>query len=146
MGCRQSVSGRYPNQRWHNVYSLRPRQNGHHLPDDIFKCIFLNENVGISLKISQKFVPKVPINNTPALVLIMAWRRPGDMPLSEPMMVSLPTHICVTGLNELIGAQVTNFNEFWSKYNIFHSGKLIWRCSLKHAGSFVCSHFVTWCE
>ena len=25
----------------------------------------------------------------------MAWRRPGDKPLSEPMMVSLPTHICV---------------------------------------------------
>ena len=26
----------------------------------------------------------------------MAWRRPGDKPLSEPMMVSLSTHICVT--------------------------------------------------
>ena len=25
----------------------------------------------------------------------MAWRRPGDKPLSEPMMVSLPTYICV---------------------------------------------------
>ena len=25
--------------------TLRPRQNGHHFPDDIFKCIFLNENV-----------------------------------------------------------------------------------------------------
>ena len=77
--------------------SLRPRQNGRHLPDeDIFKCIFLNENVWISLKISLKFVPRVPINNIPAMVLIMAWRRPGDKPLSEPMMVSLPAHICVT--------------------------------------------------
>ena len=76
--------------------TLRPRQNGRHLPDDIFKCIFLNENVWISLKISLKFVSKVPINNIPALVLIMAWGRPGDKPLSEPMMVSLPTHICVT--------------------------------------------------
>ena len=27
----------------------------------------------------------------------MAWHRPGDKPLSEPMMVSLLTHICVTG-------------------------------------------------
>ena len=36
------------------------------------------------------------INNIPALVQIMAWRRPGDKPLSEPMMVSLATHICVT--------------------------------------------------
>ena len=65
-------------------------------PDDIFKCILLNENVWISIKISLKFVPKGPINNIQALVQIMAWRRPGDKPLSEPMMVSLLTHICVT--------------------------------------------------
>ena len=26
----------------------------------------------------------------------MAWSRPGDKPLFEPMMVSLQTHICVT--------------------------------------------------
>ena len=41
-------------------------------------------------------VPKGPITNIPALVQIMAWRRPGDKPLSEPMMVRLPTHMCVT--------------------------------------------------
>ena len=75
---------------------MRPRQNGRHFPDDIFKRIFLNENVWISLKISLKFVPKGPINNIPALVQIMAWRQPGDKPLSEAMMVSLLTHICVT--------------------------------------------------
>ena len=46
--------------------------------------------------ISLKFVPKVRIDNIPALVQIMAWRRPGDKPLSEPMVVSLLTHICVT--------------------------------------------------
>ena len=50
----------------------------------------------ISLKISLKFVSKVRIKNIPALVQIMAWRRPGDKPLSEPMVVSLTTHICVT--------------------------------------------------
>ena len=48
------------------------------------------------LKISMKFVPKGPINNIPVLVQIMACRRPGDKPLSEPMMISLTTHICVT--------------------------------------------------
>ena len=64
--------------------------------DDIFKCIFLNEKVWIPIKISLKFVPEGSINNIPALVQIMAWRRPGDKPLSEPMMFSLPTHICVT--------------------------------------------------
>ena len=43
-----------------------------------------------------KFVPNGPINNIPALVQIMAWRLPGDPPLSDPMMVvSLLTHICV---------------------------------------------------
>ena len=78
------------------VYTLRPRQNGRNFLDDIFKCIILNENVSISIKISLKFVPKGPINNYPALIQIMAWRRSGDKPLSEPMMVSLLTHICVT--------------------------------------------------
>ena len=45
---------------------------------------------------SLKFVPKGPIKNIPALVKIMACRRSGDKPLSEPMMVSLPTHTYVT--------------------------------------------------
>ena len=40
---------------------------------------FFNENVYISIKISLKFVPKIPINNIPALVLIMAWHRPDDL-------------------------------------------------------------------
>ena len=73
-----------------------PRQNGRHFGDDTFKCIFLNENVRIANKISLKFVLKGPINNIPALVQIMAWRRPGDKPLSEPMMVRFRTHICIT--------------------------------------------------
>ena len=34
-------------------------------------------------------------SNIPAMVQ-MAWRRPGDKPLSGPMMVNLLTHICVT--------------------------------------------------
>ena len=40
--------------------------------------------------------PNGPINNIPVLVFIMSWRRPGDKPLSEPMMIILLTHICVT--------------------------------------------------
>ena len=76
--------------------TLRRRQNGRHFPDDIFKWIFLNENVWISINISLKFVPRGPITNIPTLVQVMAWRRPGDKPLSEPMMVRLPTHIRVT--------------------------------------------------
>ena len=76
--------------------TLRPRQNGRYFADDIFTCIFLNEDIWISLKISLKFVPEVRINNIPALVQIMAWRRSGDKPLSGTMMVSLLTHMCVT--------------------------------------------------
>ena len=82
--------------RQNGLNTLRPRQNERHFADDIFKWIFLNENVWIPIKISLKFVPQGPINNIPALVQIMAWRRPGDKPLSGPMMVRLPTHICVT--------------------------------------------------
>ena len=58
------------------------------LADDIFKCIFLNENIWISLKISQKFIPKGAINNIPALVQIMAWCWLGNKPLSEPIMAN----------------------------------------------------------
>ena len=80
----------------HNAnLTLMPRQYGRHFPDDIFKCIFLNENVKISIKISLKFAFKGSIDYIPALVQIKAWRRPGDKPLPEPMIVSLPTHTCV---------------------------------------------------
>ena len=57
------------------------------LADDIFKHIFLNEKTRISIWISLEFVLKGPINNIPALVEIMAWRRPGNKPLSEPMLI-----------------------------------------------------------
>ena len=79
-----------------SVNTMRSRQDGRHFSDDIFICIFLNKNEWHSIKISLKFVPKVPINNIPALIQIMAWRLPGDKPLSEPMMVVLLVHICVT--------------------------------------------------
>ena len=38
------------------------------------------------IKISLKFVPKSPIDKKPSLAQIMAWRRIGDKPLSEPML------------------------------------------------------------
>ena len=51
-----------------------------------FKCIFLNENVWISLMISPKIAPHMRIVNIPALVQIMYWRLTGDKPLYEPML------------------------------------------------------------
>ena len=65
-----------------------PSHDGHQFNDGILKCIFLNENVKTSILISLQFVLKCPINNIPALVQIMAWRRPGDKPLFGPMMAS----------------------------------------------------------
>ena len=88
--------GRQWNDTLNMFNSLRPRQNGRLFADDTFKRIFVNENIRISTENSLKLVPKCLINNIPALVLIMAWRRPGDKPLSEPMLVRSLTHICVT--------------------------------------------------
>ena len=106
----------------------------HHFANDILGCIFLNGNVWISVKISLKFVHKIPVNNIPALVQIMAWCRPGDKPLSEPMMVNLLTHICVTRpqwvnilrqMNKIIAILQTEFSGvcfeksfiFWFQYD-----------------------------
>ena len=99
MGQHYSGSGFNLVSSWQTITwanTLRPRQTGRHFTDDIFKRTFLNGNVWILINISWRFVPRGPIDNIPALVQIMAWRRPGDKPLSEPMMVSLLTHICVT--------------------------------------------------
>ena len=47
---------------------LRPRRNKLPFAGHNFKCIFLNENVLISIKVSLKFIPKGPINNNPELI------------------------------------------------------------------------------
>ena len=56
------------------------------LADNIFKHISLNENIWISIKISLKFEPEVPIYDKPAMVQIMTWCLTSDKPLSEPMV------------------------------------------------------------
>ena len=59
------------------------------LADDIFNCIFLNENGKIPIQISLKYVARCPIDNKPTLVQVMAWRRTGDKPFPEPMMTQV---------------------------------------------------------
>ena len=56
------------------------------LADDIFYCIFLNENNIIAIRFSLKFVPRSPIDNNLELVQVMTWRRAADKPLPEPML------------------------------------------------------------
>ena len=85
-----------------HLNTLRLRQNGCHFANDSLKCIFVNENVWILIKISLKLAPKSPINNIIALVLIIAWCQLGDKPLSELLLVRLLTHIYASlSLNEL---------------------------------------------
>ena len=76
--------------------TLKPRQNGRHFADDIFKCILFNGNVWIPITISLKFVPQGPINSILELVQIMAWCQAGNKPLCEPKVVRLLVHICIT--------------------------------------------------
>ena len=76
--------------------TLRLRRNVRLFTGGLYKCIFLNENLGLSIKISLKFVPEGSVNNVSSFIHIMAWHRSGDKPLSETMIVELLTYICVT--------------------------------------------------
>ena len=56
--------------------TLRLRQNGCHLADDIFKCNCFNENVWISIKMSLKFLPEDPVDNI-LYPLAIIWTNDG---------------------------------------------------------------------
>ena len=96
------------------VNTLRPRQDGRHFANVVFKCIFLNENVWILIKISLKFDPKGLIDNMPPLVQLMAWHQIGDKPLFEAMMTLLTDaymrHLELThgGMNKIINTLNTD--------------------------------------
>ena len=102
----------------HEVNSSPPGQNGGHFAEDILKYIFVNGDVLISLK----FIPSGPGSNIPALVQIMAWRRPGDQPLSEPMLTHKLTHICCTR-----GRSVNlNLRQYWKNKQAL---QLVYMCT-----------------
>ena len=71
-GCVHWSMQMSPGKARHNsemlLGTLRQRQNGWHVEDRIFKCIFLNENIWSSIDISLKFVPKGQIDNFASLV------------------------------------------------------------------------------
>ena len=67
---------------------------------------------------SLKSVPKGPVNNISVLVQIMAWRRSGDKPLFEPMMVNYWSIYAPLGLNEyffFIGSNFCKMSLVWSE-------------------------------
>ena len=57
------------------------------LADDIFICIFLNENDRIPIQISLMFVPRSSVDKKTAFVQVMAWRR------TDQWWPNLLTHI-----------------------------------------------------
>ena len=81
------------------------------------------------------------INNIPALVQIMAWRRPGDKPLSEPIMVRLPTHICVARPQWV---KRHNCLHFWSRDNFCYLYKI--ECVSNHKNLIWFNKSYTWKE
>ena len=73
---------------------------GQNKMDTIFHTTFSNafswlKMYEFQLRFHWSLFLRVQLTISPASVQIMAWSRPGDKPLSEPMMVSLQTHICV---------------------------------------------------
>ena len=78
------------------VNTLRPRQNERHSQTTFSYPFSWMKMHKFRLRFHWSLFPRVQNTNIPALVEMMAWRHPGDKPWSEPMMVSLLTHICVT--------------------------------------------------
>ena len=72
--------------------TLLPRWNSRHFPDNIFKCVVLNENVSIWIKISLKLVPKGTINSFRPSDAI--WRHRSGSTLAQVMASCLtaPSH------------------------------------------------------
>ena len=76
--------------------ALRPRPDRRHIPHDIFRCIFLNEYVWISIKISLKFVPEGPINNIPHWFRYWLGADEATSHYLDQCCSSLLTQVCVT--------------------------------------------------
>ena len=127
--------------------TLRPRQNGPHFADYIFKCIILNENVWISIKISLKFAPKGPINNIPSLATSQAtshylnqwwldcWRIYASLGLNEL------TH---WGWDEMDNISQMTFSNVFSSVKMFELWwKFHWSLFLRVQSS-VFQHWFRW--
>ena len=73
----------YPPQRTMQnlpITTLRPSQDDRHFPDDIFKCISLNEDVWIFIKTSLKCIPNGRINSIPSSPVrhqVIIWTNDG---------------------------------------------------------------------
>ena len=110
----------------YRVNSSPPRQDDRHFADGISKCIFMNERFCMLNQISLIFVPKGPVDNTPALVPVMAWHRTGDRPLPDSIMtrfIDVYMQHCGVGVGLLINRHRLRYWTFrghtYPKYNRF---------------------------
>ena len=85
--------------------------------DDIFKHIFSDKNVGISIQISIKSVTKGTMKNTPEFVQIMAWRRTAPSHYLNQWWLCLLTLICVARLRGFEYAQIRSMENKLENYD-----------------------------
>ena len=69
--------------KYNALNTFGPRQNDRRFPNYILKIIFLNIGHSILIQISMIFIPNGPINNKPALVLVMPFYRMGDKAINR---------------------------------------------------------------
>ena len=100
-----------------HVNSSPPGQNGHHFPVDIFKKHFHERKMLYFDRISLK----CPIDNKPALIQVITWRRPGDTPLAEPMLTHFAIYATLGG-DELNLSLCINDTGCW--YNMFNHSSI----------------------
>ena len=114
-----------PNVWGRKLNTLRQKQNCRKLSDDIFECIFLNTKLTYFYWHFTKVCSQGPIYNIPTLVQTMAWRKPGDKPLSQPVTVTLLMHICVTPPKWMKDAEESCilFHKGWARFCL-----QLWRC------------------
>ena len=75
------------------IKTLRPRQNCRHFADKFLNTFSWMKMYEFRWTFYWSLFLRVKYCS---IVQIMAWRRPGDTPLSDPLMFSLLTYICVT--------------------------------------------------
>ena len=88
----------------------------------IFSC--MKSSIFLT-KISLKFVPMGQIDNDPALVKIMAWRRIGDKPLSEAMLTQFTDTYAALGGDHysdvIMGAIASQITSLTIVYSVVYS-------------------------
>ena len=104
-----------------NLYHSDTETQQWQFSDYIFKCIFLEGNVGIVKQIALNFV-HCSFDNKPSLVRVMAWRRAGDKPLSESTMAE-STGACMPRWASMYGMSLPYTHVAWGIF--FDSVSLI---------------------